>query len=263
MHIKNIKSILLTTSLTMGLSLSISSNVYAATYTTVSGDSLYKISQIFSTNVSNLMNDNKLTNYNLNIGQDLYVNCETYTVKKGDTLYLISKKHNITLTNLRRANNIYTNYIFIGQKLNIPITLSTSTTTSVAQTVESFEAPSYSASDLDLLSRLIMAEAQGESYDAKVAVGAVVMNRVKSGLFTPTIEGVINQNISGYYQFTPVENGWINNPANSDSIEAAKAALNGFDPTNGALFYYDNTTTNEWILSKSVSITIGNMIYAY
>lgn len=117
--------------------------------------------------------------------------------------------------------------------------------------------------DLDLLARLIMAEAQGESYDAKVAVGAVVMNRVKSGSFPNSISGVIYQKINGYYQFTPVVNGWINKPANSESINAAKAALSGTDPTKGALFYYDNKTTNPWMLSKPVSVTIGNMIFAY
>ncbi len=116
---------------------------------------------------------------------------------------------------------------------------------------------------LDLLARLITAEAQGEPYEAKVAVGAVVMNRVHSSSWPNTIKDVIYQNINGYYQFTPVENGWINKPAEPGSIQAAKAALNGADPTNGAEFYYDDTTTNEWILSKPVSIRIGRMIFAF
>lgn len=120
-----------------------------------------------------------------------------------------------------------------------------------------------SGNELDLLARLITAEAQGEPYEAKVAVGAVVMNRVKSDLFPGSIRDVIYQNIEGYYQFTPVVNGWIDKPAQADCIKAAKEAINGRDPTNGALFYYDNKTTNTWILSKPVSITIGNMIYAY
>lgn len=252
--IKNIKSILLTTSLTLGISLFIPNNAFAATYTIASGDSLYKISQIFSTTTTALMNDNNLTNTTLGIGQELYVNCEIYTVQKGDTLFLISEKFNTQLSALRRANNIYTNYIDIGQKLNIPI---------LPMVVSSITPATYSASDLDLLSRLITAEAQGESYDAKVAVGAVVMNRVKSGFFPNSISEVIYQSINGYYQFTPVVNGWINKPADSDSIKAAKAALGGIDSTNNALFYYDNSTTNTWILSKPVSIIIGNMIFAY
>jgi len=258
---KSMKSILLTTTLTLGLSLSISNSAYAATYTAVSGDSLYKISQLFNTNVATLMNDNSLTSTILNIGQELNVPCVTYTAQKGDSLYLISKKYNIPLCTLRQANNIYTNNINIGQKLDIPV-LPTVVPT-IAPTTNNITSTTYSASDLDLLSRLITAEAQGEPYDAKVAVGAVVINRMKSGLFPNSISGVINQTINGYYQFTPVLNGWINKPADSDSIKAAKAALSGVDPTNGALFYYDNSTTNTWILAKPVSITIDKMIFTY
>jgi spore germination cell wall hydrolase CwlJ-like protein len=117
--------------------------------------------------------------------------------------------------------------------------------------------------DLDLLARLITAEAQGEPYEAQVAVGAVVMNRVESGLWAATIADVIYQNINGYYQFTPVVNGWIDKPAEPESIKAAEAAMSGTDPTNGAQFYYDDQSTNTWILSKTVSIQIGHMIYAY
>lgn len=117
--------------------------------------------------------------------------------------------------------------------------------------------------DLDLLARLINAEAQGEPYEAKVAVGAVVINRVQSGVWADTIKEVIYQNINGYYQFTPVVNGWIDKPAQPECIQAAEAAMNGSDPTGGAQFYYDDKTTNAWILSKPVSVQIGHMIYAY
>ncbi|QOX63495.1 cell wall hydrolase [Anoxybacterium hadale] len=117
--------------------------------------------------------------------------------------------------------------------------------------------------ELDLLARLITAEAQGEPYEAQVAVGAVVLNRVKSGVWPDSIEGVIYQNIGGYDQFTPVVNGWIDKPAKESCIMAAKAALRGEDPTKGAQFYYDDTTTNEWILEKAVSVKIGCMIFAF
>jgi spore germination cell wall hydrolase CwlJ-like protein len=290
-----IKSILLTTTLTIGLSFSVSADAYAATYKTVNGDSLYKISRLFNTTVGNLMDDNNLRNYNLSIGQELYVPCQIYSVQKGDTLYLISKKFNIELTDLRRANNIYTNYIDIGQVLNIPKTFAaksaaepaaeqnsvpavvpapevakpavepvqTVNTTVVAVPEAKVETVSYTAEDLDILSRLIMAEAQGQPYDAQVAVGAVVMNRVESNLWPNTIKDVVYHYIGGYYQFTPVQTGWINNPANAQAVQAAKEALNGADPTNGAMFYYDNTTTNQWILSKQVAFKSGAMIYSY
>ncbi len=255
MKFKSLKSILLTTSLIAGISL-FSSNAYAATYTTVSGDSLFKISKVFNTSITGLMNDNKLTSTNLNIGQRLNVPGITHTVKKGESLYLISKSYKIPLETLRRANNIYTDYLDIGQKLNVPVKPLTAPE-------PADNASSYSASDLDLLARLITAEAQGEQYDAKVAVGAVVLNRVESDSFENTIKDVIYEKINGYYQFTPVLNGWINKPANADSIKAAKEALSGVDPTNGALFYFDKTATNKWLLSRQVSIKIDNMIFTY
>ncbi len=117
--------------------------------------------------------------------------------------------------------------------------------------------------EVDLLARLITAEAQAEPYEAKVAVGAVVMNRVQSGLWANTIKEVIYQKINGYYQFTPVQNGWINKPAEAESIQAAQVALSGTDPTNGAQFYYDDKATNAWILAKPVSVQFGHMIFAF
>jgi spore germination cell wall hydrolase CwlJ-like protein len=125
------------------------------------------------------------------------------------------------------------------------------------------KAASQSDGDVDVLARLIMAEAQAEPYEAKVAVGAVVINRVQSGQWAGSIKGVIYQKSGGYYQFTPVQNGWINKPADAECIRAAKAALNGADPTGGAQFYYDDSVTNEWILAKPVSTQIGHMTYAY
>lgn len=135
-------------------------------------------------------------------------------------------------------------------------------TESVAPTIKAAPAPE-AGDEVDLLARLITAEAQGEPYEAKVAVGAVVLNRVQSGVWANTIEEVIYQRIDGYYQFTPVQNGWINQPAQSESIKAAQAALSGADPTNGAQFYYDDKATNAWILAKPVSVKIGHMIYAF
>ncbi|MDW5300163.1 MAG: LysM peptidoglycan-binding domain-containing protein [Sedimentibacter sp.] len=143
------------------------------------------------------MDDNNLRIYYLSIGQELYVPCQIYSVQKGDTLYLISKKFNIELSDLRRANNIYTNYINIGQILNIPKTFAAKTVSEPAE-VPVTETPSYTAEDLDILSRLIMAEAQGQPYEAQVAVGAVAMNRVESELWPNTIKDVVYQNIGGY-----------------------------------------------------------------
>jgi spore germination cell wall hydrolase CwlJ-like protein len=129
--------------------------------------------------------------------------------------------------------------------------------------VKSKKRLSYSKSDLDLLARLINAEAVGEPYKTKVAVGSVIINRVKSHQFASTVYKVIYQKIDGYYQFTPTLNGWINKPATADSKKAAYEAFNGSDPTKGALYYFDNSTTNSWLWSKIIKAKFGNMVFAY
>ncbi|MCB2294199.1 cell wall hydrolase [Clostridium algoriphilum] len=121
----------------------------------------------------------------------------------------------------------------------------------------------YSNSDVDLLARLITAEAVGEGHDAMLSVGAVVVNRVQSSQYPNSISTVINQKSKDYYQFTPVQNGMINKAASKAAIEAANEALKGTDPTKGALYFYDNTVSNKWLTSKPVSTSIGNLTFAF
>ena len=110
------------------------------------------------------------------------------------------------------------------------------------------------SSDLNLLSRLVYGEARGESYTGQVAVGAVVLNRVKSSSFPNTIPGVIYQ--SG--AFDVVSDGQINLTPNSTAKKAAQDALNGWDPTYGAIYYFNpSTATNKWIWSRPMTVTIG------
>ena len=109
-------------------------------------------------------------------------------------------------------------------------------------------------SNLNLLSRLIYGEARGEPYTGQVAVGAVVLNRVKSSAFPNTIAGVIYQNGA----FDVVSDGQINLVQNSTAKKAAQDALNGWDPSYGAIYYFNpNTATNKWIWSRPVTVTIG------
>lgn len=121
---------------------------------------------------------------------------------------------------------------------------------------------SYSKSDLDLLARLITAEASAEPFNAKVAVGSVIINRIKSHTFANSIRSVIYEVSDGYYQFTPVLNGWINKPATADSKKAAYTALYGKDQSKGSLYYFDNTTKNTWLWSKPIKARIGNLVFA-
>lgn len=109
-------------------------------------------------------------------------------------------------------------------------------------------------SNLNLLSRLIYGEARGEPYTGQVAVGAVVMNRVRSSSFPNTISGVIYQ--SG--AFDVVRDGQINLTPDSNARKAAQDALNGWDPSYGAIYYFNpSTATNKWIWSRPMTITIG------
>ena len=115
------------------------------------------------------------------------------------------------------------------------------------------------SADHRLLSRLVYAEARGESYKGQVAVAAVVLNRVASASFPNTISGVIYQ--SG--AFTCVSNGSINNTPNATAIRAARDALNGWDPSGGCLYYYNPKKTNDkWIRTRTVKTVIGNHYFA-
>ncbi len=114
---------------------------------------------------------------------------------------------------------------------------------------------SSNSSNVNLLARLIYGEARGEPYTGQVAVGAVVMNRVKSSSFPNTISGVIYQ--SG--AFDAVSDGQINLSPNSTAIKAAQDAINGWDPSYGAIYYFNpSTATNKWIWSRPMTVTIGN-----
>ena len=115
------------------------------------------------------------------------------------------------------------------------------------------------SADHRLLSKLVYAEARGESYKGQVAVAAVVLNRVASASFPNTISGVIYQ--SG--AFSCVGNGSINNTPNATAIRAARDALNGWDPTGGCLYYYNpKATSDKWIRTRTVKTVIGNHSFA-
>lgn len=114
---------------------------------------------------------------------------------------------------------------------------------------------SSSSTDLNLLARVVYGEARGEPYTGQVAVAAVVLNRVRSSSFPNTIAGVIYQ--SGAFDCVP--DGQINLTPNQSAYNAARDALNGWDPSYGCLFYYNpRTATSKWMLSRTVKLNIGN-----
>lgn len=171
-----------------------------------------------------------------------------HTVQKGDTLYTIAQAYNITVEDLIKKNNLKSNIIFPGQKLVLKPERSVS---------------SISTDDFMLLARLIHAEARGESFDGKIAVGAVVMNRVQSSHFPANIRDVIMQKNDYVFQFTPVGDGSIFMEPDELSIKAAVYAIKGHDPTGGALFFYNpDIAKDTWIRKLPVKKRIGNHIFA-
>ena len=109
--------------------------------------------------------------------------------------------------------------------------------------------------DLDLLARLISAEARGEPYTGQVAVGAVVLNRVRHPSFPDSVAGVIYQTDA----FTCIVDGQFEQPVAESAYRAAQDALNGYDPSGGAIYYFNPATaTSKWIWSRPLIVTIGN-----
>lgn len=117
---------------------------------------------------------------------------------------------------------------------------------------------SYNSADYELLARIISAEARGESYLGQVAVGAVVLNRMEHPSFPDTLSGVVYQNGA----FSCLYDGQFYEPIADSAYSAARDALNGLDPSGGAIYYYNpKTATNKWIRSRPVITTIGRHIF--
>lgn len=156
---------------------------------------------------------------------------------------IYGSKTKTAVKNFQKKNNLVADGI-VGRKTAAALGISLSTQTN---------------SDLYLLAKCIHAEARGEPYSGKVAVGAVILNRVKSSKFPNSISGVIYQP----YAFTAVIDGQINLEPDTSSYNAARDAMNGWDPSYGALYYYNpKTATSSWIWSRKVLVTIGNHKFA-
>ena len=112
--------------------------------------------------------------------------------------------------------------------------------------------------DVALLARLISAEARGEPYNGQVAVGAVVLNRMKHPSFPNTMSGVIYQPGA----FSCMADGQFNQPVADSCYRAARDAMNGWDPSGGAIYYYNpRTAKSQWIRTRPVICTIGNHVF--
>ncbi|WP_419887884.1 cell wall hydrolase [Neobacillus niacini] len=179
-----------------------------------------------------------------------------YTVKPGDTMSKIAREHHITLQELADGNPQISNLnlIYPGQEIHTDKTIK-----SIAlKTVEPVNG-NLSNEEIDLLARLVRAEAQTESLEGKIAVACVVLNRVESPQFPNSIKEVIY----APGQFQPVQNGEINKPADEESIQAVNAALSHQRQlVQGALFFYNPAiATSRWLDSRSTTHVIGQHVF--
>lgn len=127
------------------------------------------------------------------------------------------------------------------------------------ETNDFYNYKNFNADEIEILASIINAEARGESYEGKVAVGAVIVNRVYHPSFPNSIKDVVYQ--AG--QFTPVENGMINLSPNSDAFKAAYDAVGGIDPSKGSLYFYnpDKSRNPSFFASRTRVVRIGNHVF--
>ncbi|MDD7351152.1 MAG: spore cortex-lytic enzyme [Clostridia bacterium] len=168
----------------------------------------------------------------------------------GEVDGIYGSKTTEAVKNFQRVNGLKVDGI-VGEetaaKIGIALTQSSSTNSS------------YNSQDVYLLAKCVYAESRGEPYTGQVAVAAVVLNRVRSSSFPNTIAGVIYQP----YAFTAVADGQINLEPNQTAYNAVRDAMNGWDPTNGCLYYFNPATaTSSWIWTREVKLTIGKHKFA-
>ncbi len=245
------------------LLLLLSGQAAAATHLVQPGETLWLISRRYGTTVAELAALNKIANVNyIEAGQTLVIPERKtaqviHTVRPGDTLYKIALQYGTTVAKIAAANNISNvNLIYAGTKLVIP------GASAAGGGPVSRGGRTISAAEMDLLARLVTAEAGGEPYLGQVAVAATVLNRVDSPRYPNSITAVIYQVIDGHYQYSPVLDGRINLPATETARKAVAEALSGADPSLGATgFYNPRKTTNQWVRSQPVTVVIGNHVF--
>lgn len=240
----------------------------ATTYTVRTGDSLFLIARRFGVTVDALRAANGLSHDWIYPGARLTIptsggtpgpSGSTYTVRSGDSLFLIANRYGVTVSALRSANGLSSDWIYTGEVLRIPA----GGDSRPADPPSRGGYGSWNASDLSLLARLVTAESSGEPYEGQVAVAATVLNRVRSGAYPDTIPGVVYQVVDGkYYQFSPVLDGRINTAPSSTALRAVQDAVSGWDPSYGALgFYNPAKTSNYWVKIRPVTRMIGGHVF--
>lgn len=173
-----------------------------------------------------------------------YRSLGTYRVETGDSLYWIAGSYGISPEELRKLNDLDSDVITAGQRLTVPFDYLKLYPAGVR----------LSNPEVEWLAQMIHAEARGEPYLGQVAVGAVIINRILSPEFPNTLRGVLFQRNA----FQPIRNGSFYMTANESARKAALEALNGHDPTAGALFFFNpRQSTDRFMHSRPAVTTIG------
>ncbi|NMA62118.1 MAG: LysM peptidoglycan-binding domain-containing protein [Firmicutes bacterium] len=174
-----------------------------------------------------------------------YKSYATYQVQTGDSLYWIAATYGISVQELMHLNHLDSEVIRVGQRLAVPTDL-----------LKYYPVGIYlSNQEVEWLAQMIYAEARGEPYIGQVAVGAVIINRILSPQFPNTLRGVLFQNNA----FQPIRNGSFYMTPNESARRAALEALNGHDPTGGALYFFNpRQSSDRFMHSRPAKITIGS-----
>ncbi|PFM63741.1 peptigoglycan-binding protein LysM [Bacillus cereus] len=233
-------------------------------YNVQKNDTLEAISKQYGVSVQSLKQVNNKVNNQINIGERLtipgsptaneYIQKKNstagtnsyqaiYQVKNGDTLSSISQQYKVSIQSIKQTNNVEGSQIFVGQHLKIDTGIS--------------------LQEVDLMARLVNAEAGGEPYAGKVAVAKVVLNRVNANGFPNTITDVIYEPIKNGYAFTPVTDGRINQPATQEARMAVEEALTSKGTNSDWLYFYNpQTSTDKWITTRQTVAQIGSHRFA-
>jgi N-acetylmuramoyl-L-alanine amidase len=169
-----------------------------------------------------------------------------HNIRNGESLYIIAVNNSVSVNQLKQANDLKGDLIYAGGKLILPAK-------------DKVSQKSYHTGDIDLLARIITAEAGSEPFKGQVAVASVILNRLADGKFPATVAG----NIFKENQFESVSNGLIWQQPTADAYKAAEAALKGWDPTYGAKYFFNPAKVKgpSWVWSRRIIERIGNHVF--
>jgi N-acetylmuramoyl-L-alanine amidase len=182
-----------------------------------------------------------------------------YKVQKGDTLYSIARKYKTTVSNLKAMNHKRSDMVIAGEKLKVP-------QVQAAKSKSAAKKKSVTAEERKLMAQLVHAETgYSEPFAGKVEVALVILNRVKHPSFPNTIKGVIYQKTKSGYAFVPVKTGKLKKiqPTKQDYAAVDQAVVLHPNDKRGSLYFYNpKITKSKWMLSRPVTIRIGNHVFA-